>query len=86
MKRHIVLIAALALSALSSPAAEIAGGNGGFETNTFTNPGSAGINGLWETTAGSASGWTFTGTGRWFMQGDNGGNNYGAPHDGEVST
>lgn len=82
MKLHIVLTAALALSALSSPAAAIAGDNGGFETNTFTNPGSAGINGLWETTAGSASGWTFTGTGRWFMQGDNGGNNYGAPHDG----
>ena len=79
----IQLSAALALcTAQVVSSAEIAGGNGSLETNTFTNPGFAGINGLWETTAGSAAGWTFTGTGRWFMQGDNGGNNFGAPHDG----
>lgn len=67
----------------ATQAAVIAGGNGSFETNTFTNPGFAGISGLWETTAGSASGWTFSGTGRWFMQNDNGGNNFGAPQDGQ---
>jgi hypothetical protein len=61
-------------------AAEIAGGNGSFETNSFANPGFANITDLWETTAGTASGWTFSGTGRWFMK--NTGNNDGAPHDG----
>ena len=61
-------------------AAEIAGGNGSFEANTFTNPGFASITDLWETTAGTASGWTFSGTGRWFMK--NSGDNTGAPYDG----
>ena len=76
--------ATLALSLLPALAVpEIAGGNGSFETNTFTNPGIAGINGLWETTAGSASGWSFSGTGRWFMQTNSGGNNFGAPQDGQ---
>jgi hypothetical protein len=84
MKNKTTSLAAAAFLAVSvsSHAAVIAGGNGSFETNTFTNPGFAGINGLWETTAGSASGWSFSGTGRWFMQTDNGGNNFGAPQDG----
>lgn len=81
----IVALVSASLVSLSIPPAsaapEIAGGNGGFETNTFTNPGFAGIQNLWETTAGTASGWTFTGTGRWFMRND--GANSGAPHDGE---
>ena len=82
--RTIVASAALALcAAFPVSAAEIAGGNGSFETNTFTNPGISNINGLWETTAGSASGWTFSGTGRWFMQTNSGGNNFGAPQDGQ---
>lgn len=78
-------LSALAILGMAATchAAVIAGGNGSFETNTFTNPGFASINGLWETTAGSASGWTFSGTGRWFMQTDNGGNNFGAPQDGD---
>ena len=79
----LVSAAVFSLSLLPASAApEIADGNSGFETNTFTNPGFVGINGLWETNAGSATGWTFTGIGRWFMQGNNGGNNFGAPHDG----
>lgn len=62
------LVALVALIFMGSGgAAIIAGGNGSFETNTYTNPGYASVNGLWETTAGAASGWTFTGTGRWFM-------------------
>ena len=56
--------------------------NGSFETNTFVNPGWSGTTGLWETTAGTITGWSFTGGKRWFMQGDNGGSNYGAPSDG----
>ena len=85
MKRNPAFLAALAGLTLagSAGAAVIAGGNGSFETNTYTNPGFFSINGLWETTAGSASGWTFSGTGRWFMQTDNGGNNFGAPQDGD---
>jgi hypothetical protein len=86
MKRKTKIIIAavlLGMTASSQAAIVIAGGNGSFETNTYTNPGFAGINGLWETTAGSASGWTFSGTGRWFMQTDNGGNNFGAPQDGD---
>jgi autotransporter-associated beta strand protein len=80
--RVILFSAAFALCwELTASAAEIAGGNGGFETNTFTNPGYAGIQNLWETTAGTVSGWTFTGTGRWFMRND--GDNSGAPHGGE---
>ena len=79
---RVTLLAALSFAGIAHAAPAIAGGNGSFETNGFTNPGFAGINGLWETTAGSASGWTFSGTGRWFMQGNNGGNNFGAPHEG----
>jgi autotransporter-associated beta strand protein len=77
------ILATCSLLGTSHAVPTIAGGNGSFETNTFTNPGFVGINGLWETTAGTVTDWTFTGTGRWFMQTDNGGNNFGAPQDGE---
>ena len=69
--------AGLAATAHAAPPV-IAGGNGSFETSTYTNPGTYGLTGTWETSAGTAAGWTFTGLGRWFMQGDNGGGNYGA--------
>lgn len=84
MNRIAAIVSASVLSLAILPVSatpDIAGGNGGFDTNTFTNPGFAGIQNLWETTAGTASGWTFSGTGRWFMRND--GDNSGAPHDGE---
>jgi hypothetical protein len=83
MKNKTTSLAAAAFLAVSasSHAAVIAGGNGSFETNTYGTPNFG--TGLWETTQGSASGWTFSGTGRWFMQTDNGGQNYGAPQDGD---
>jgi hypothetical protein len=74
----------LCVGALPAQAVAIAGGNGSFETNTASNPGFAGINGLWTLDSITVSGWTFstgTGDGRWFMQGNNGGNNFGAPAD-----
>lgn len=79
LHNSIISATLLALTA-NSHAAVIAGGNGSFETNTFTNPGIYGINNLWETTAGSVSGWTLSGTGRWFMKDDAA--RSGAPQDG----
>ena len=74
------------VGALPAQAVAIAEGNGSFETNTAANPGFAGINGLWTLDSITVSGWTFstgTGDGRWFMQGNNGGTNFGAPADGQ---
>ncbi len=77
-----LLVAALAglFVAASAQAGVIAGGNGSFETNTYTS-GNQAASGLWfiNASGGGASGWTFSGGTRWFMANGCG---YGASSDG----